>query len=549
MLTRLYEQLLMLLAALLPMLAFGYIALFQNPTLLFHDHTAHEVAILAAVLQSSFIAFVTWRCYLSSGEPLLRWLTLSFLGFTLIYAPHGVFTRLSDHHMALFLLYGPVSRCVMAACLLAGILSFGKDHHLPEERTRKGFWLRWIAFFVLIDILVAWLTLSVPEVIQPVRLAIEGFALLVLLVGIALIYLRHMRSWMMLVYIIVLIYFTQSSLVFIIAKPWNHLWWLAHLIGAAGFTILSYGVVRAFHTTRDFSLVFSQEEVLKQLAAAKERAEAALARQQEMQGELVQAEKLAALGGLVAGVAHEINTPVGITLSAATHLEAETQKADRAYQAGELTEEGLAEYFATARQAVQLMTLNSQRAADLIHGFKQVAVDRTGGEQRRFDLATYIDEVLLSLRSHLKKSRIEITVNCPAELTLDSLPGALSQVLTNLIMNSLVHAFEPDQVGHIEITANLEENDQVRLVYRDDGRGIPPELHAKVFEPFFTTRRSKGGSGLGLHIVHTVVTQSLKGSLTLASHPDQGTQFTLCLPRILHLHPERQTHEGHPAQA
>lgn len=263
------------------------------------------------------------------------------------------------------------------------------------------------------------------------------------------------------------------------------------------------------------------------------RVEAALARQQEMQGELVQAEKLAALGGLVAGVAHEINTPVGITLSADTHLEAETQKADHAYKTGELTEEGLADYFATARQAAQLMTINSQRAADLIHGFKQVAVDQTGGEQRRFDLATYIDEVLLSLRPRLKKARIEIAVDCPAELTLDSLPGALSQVLTNLIMNSLVHAFEPDQTGHIHIAARLEADDHIRLTYRDDGRGIPPELHVKVFEPFFTTRRSKGGSGLGLHIVHTLVTQSLKGSLTLASLPGQGIEFALRLPRIL----------------
>jgi PAS domain S-box-containing protein len=285
-------------------------------------------------------------------------------------------------------------------------------------------------------------------------------------------------------------------------------------------------------TVRD---VTEREENQRALQAAHLSAEAALTRQQEMQGELVQAEKLAALGGLVAGVAHEINTPVGVTLSAATHLEAETQKADRAYQAGELTEEGLTEYFATARQAAQLMTLNSQRAADLIQGFKQVAVDQTGGEQRVFDLSTYIDEVLLSLRPRLKKSRIEVTVDCPAELTLDSLPGALSQVLTNLIMNSLVHAFEANQLGHIHITASLENGDQVRIVYGDDGRGIPPELHAKVFEPFFTTRRSSGGSGLGLHIVHTIVTQSLKGSLTLVSHPGQGTEFTLRLPRTLRL--------------
>ena len=254
----------------------------------------------------------------------------------------------------------------------------------------------------------------------------------------------------------------------------------------------------------------------------------------------MQAEKLAALGGLVAGVAHEINTPVGITLSAATHLEAETIKADRAYQAGELTEEGLADYFATARQATQLMTLNSQRAAELIQSFKQVAVDQTGGEQRTFELATYIDEVLLSLRPRLKKSHIAIHIECPAKLTLDSLPGAFSQLLTNLIMNSLIHAFAPNQPGHIDIIAKTNPTgDRVELIYRDDGCGIPPELHTKVFEPFFTTQRSNGGSGLGLHIVHAIVTQSLKGSLTLTSALGQGTTFTLVVPRILtHSHQE-----------
>ena len=129
----------------------------------------------------------------------------------------------------------------------------------------------------------------------------------------------------------------------------------------------------------------------------------------------MQIEKLAALGGLVAGVAHEVNTPIGVMLSAATHLEAQTQKADRAYQGGQLSEEGLTEYFTTARQAAQLMALNSQRAADLIQSFKRVAVDQTGGERRVFGIASYIDEVLQSLHPHLKKSPIQIHVDCPPE--------------------------------------------------------------------------------------------------------------------------------------
>lgn len=292
-------------------------------------------------------------------------------------------------------------------------------------------------------------------------------------------------------------------------------------------------------TIRD---VTEREQNQRALEQAQQNAENALDQQKAMQAELVQAEKLAALGGLVAGVAHEINTPVGITLSAATHLATETHKADSAYQSGELTEEGLTDYFATARQASQLMALNSERAASLIHSFKQVAVDQTGGEQRSFELGVYIDEVLLSLRPRLKKSRVTVQVICPAKLVLDSLPGALSQVLTNLVMNSLIHGFAPEQPGHITITATLKEDvkentkedvGRVELVYHDDGCGIPAHLHSKVFEPFFTTQRGNGGSGLGLHIVHAIVTQSLKGSLVLTSAPGEGTLFTMLLPRTL----------------
>ena len=272
---------------------------------------------------------------------------------------------------------------------------------------------------------------------------------------------------------------------------------------------------------------------LNHLLAAKQQIERALVQQQKMQDELVQVEKLAALGALVAGVAHEVNTPIGVTLSAATHLEAETQKTDRAYQAGELSEEGLSDYFATARQATQLMALNSQRASDLIQSFKQIAVDQTGGERRSFGVAQYIDEVLLSLRPHLKKSPVLIRVDCPPTLMLDSLPGAFSQVLTNLVMNALLHAFEPEQSGHIDISVAAINSTQLRLSFSDDGKGIAPELHTRVFEPFFTTRRANGGSGLGLHIVHNIVTQALKGSLTLHSRLGEGTTFTLLLPRSL----------------
>ncbi len=283
-------------------------------------------------------------------------------------------------------------------------------------------------------------------------------------------------------------------------------------------------------TVRD---VTERERDRAALAQAKREAEQTLEELRNTQESLIQSEKMAALGGLVAGVAHEINTPIGITLSSSTYLDAETAKISSRYHAGELSGDELESYFDTARQSARLMTVNSQRAAELVHSFKQVAVDQSGGERRDFDLKTYIEEILLSLQPKLKKTPVRVELDCPAGMIVDSFPGALSQCLTNFIVNSLTHAFDPQQAGHIAIRASLMEDDRVELVYADDGKGIPPEHQSKVFEPFFTTRRGKGGSGLGLHIVYNIVHQTLKGDLKMASEPGLGVIFTITFPRIL----------------
>ena len=271
--THLYANSLLVLVALIPMALVWYIDLFQNPELRFVDHRIHEYAIGIAILQSGFISYVTWRCYLSSGEPLLRWLTLSFLGFTLIYMPHGFFTPLCGENMGLFLLYGPASRLVMAGFLLAGLVEYGKPAHELQQRGKRSFWLLWISVFLMIDALVWLIAIMQGEALQSVRLVLELSALLLLLCGMGLIRIRKLKTSIMAVYAISLAYLAESSLAFVIASPWNHMWWLAHFISAGGFALLSYGVMRAFHSTRSFELVFSQEEVLEQLASAKSYAE------------------------------------------------------------------------------------------------------------------------------------------------------------------------------------------------------------------------------------------------------------------------------------
>ncbi len=271
-------------------------------------------------------------------------------------------------------------------------------------------------------------------------------------------------------------------------------------------------------------------ERTSQLEAANAELKSTLEQLTRAHKQLVESEKMASLGGLVAGVAHEINTPVGIGVTAASHLEAKTQEILGEYRAGGLKRARLEEYLSVCDESTHMILSNLKRAAELIRSFKQVAVDRSTEERRSFKLHGYLDEVLLSLRPHLKKTEHKVEISCDPELTMDSYPGALSQIITNLVMNSLMHAFDPGEAGRIGISAELTEG-QVRLIYVDNGKGIAPEHLDKIFEPFYTTRRGRGGTGLGLHILYNLVTQQLHGTVRCESAPGQGTTFTLLLPQ------------------
>jgi signal transduction histidine kinase len=266
-----------------------------------------------------------------------------------------------------------------------------------------------------------------------------------------------------------------------------------------------------------------QEELARRTAEAEE----ALARLQEAQETLVQAEKLASLGALVGGVAHEINTPVGIALSCASHLADATQRITGLYRSDDVAVDDFETYLATAADTARLILANCERAAELIRSFKQVAVDRTSSERRRFDLAATIAETVASLGPRLRQAGHRVVVDCPAGIEVESYPGALSQVLTNLVMNSVIHGYDDGRAGTLAIAVDRPQPGTVRLVYRDDGKGIPDEHKGHIFDPFFTTRRGSGGSGLGLHIVYNLVTGPLQGTVGVAGDPAGGAVFTL----------------------
>ncbi|MET0855530.1 MAG: ATP-binding protein, partial [Telluria sp.] len=251
---------------------------------------------------------------------------------------------------------------------------------------------------------------------------------------------------------------------------------------------------------------------------------------QEAQAELVRQEKLASLGRLVAGVAHEINTPLGICVTATSHLVQELKLTREELAAGDMTAESLEQFFDIVDQSLRIMTTNTQRAAALVRSFKQVAVDQSSDDIRSFDLKKYLGEVLLSLQPKLKGRPVKVEVDCGTDINLESFPGAVSQVVTNMLMNSLVHGFEGDQAGAIVIKGALE-GETVVLDYSDDGAGMDAETLAKLFDPFFTTRRGSGGSGLGAHILYNLVTGALGGTVKVESAPGQGLQYHLRFPR------------------
>lgn len=255
------------------------------------------------------------------------------------------------------------------------------------------------------------------------------------------------------------------------------------------------------------------------------------------QTQLIEAEKMASLGRLVAGVAHEVNTPIGIGVSLASYIAKETEIIVEKVKEKKLSGNTLKDYLEKIYSSSELMGSTMERASELINSFKQVAVDQTVDEKRVIELGQYITDIIISLKSELRTKNVEVIVECEEALNIYCYTGAIYQIILNLIMNSLNHGFEGDQLGIIRITltrgrydCSKTKTDCVKINYHDNGVGIPTNELKKIYDPFFTTKRNDGGSGLGLNIVYNLVTQRLMGRIQCKSVVDEYTEFDIMFP-------------------
>lgn len=344
----------------------------------------------------------------------------------------------------------------------------------------------------------------------------------------------------------------STQLKIIISSPWWSLWWVRLL-----FVVLLGGLVYGWNRNRLMKMALQKSalerevslrtreirqqkdelqeahqqlnERSKALKETNEELSLTLKRTAQYQGQLVEKEKMAALGKMVAGISHEINTPIGLGVTATTLMQDRMTDIKKIFDDKKLTANKLEKYLLEGAESLDIIYRNLARAADLISSFKSVSVDQSSDDQRVFAPYKLIEEVLTSLKPELKRVSHQVVVNCDENIKIKSKPGAISQILINLISNSLIHAFDDIKNGTMTINLTVK-GDNCELTYLDDGHGVSAAIEQRIFEPFATTKRGEGGSGLGMHLVYNLTTQALAGSIALNSQAEQGIEVKLIFP-------------------
>lgn len=311
------------------------------------------------------------------------------------------------------------------------------------------------------------------------------------------------------------------------------------LYGAAGEAEIILGVIQditALKSAEQQIIRLNREleqkviQRTKQLRETNDSLQQTLDQLQTTQTHLVESEKMAALGGLVAGVAHEVNTPIGVGLTAVTHLQDAMDKITKIYNDNTMKRSDIEKFLHTCEEAIRIAITNLTRSSDLIESFKQVSADNAEEQRRQFDLKEYLQEIITSLQPTLNKTNLKMSLEAPEKIVIDNYPGIFFQIITALVKNSIMHGYDKEATGELKISVTTERNNII-LHYQDNGKGIAPENLKKIFDPFFTTTRGKGSMGLGLHIIYNRVVQTLGGSIQVESTPGEGTIFIIQFPR------------------
>ncbi|MGM7318013.1 ATP-binding protein [Idiomarina sp. ST10R2A5] len=254
----------------------------------------------------------------------------------------------------------------------------------------------------------------------------------------------------------------------------------------------------------------------------------------QYQGQLVESEKMASLGDMVAGIAHEVNTPIGLSVTASTLLQDKLTVMQEKFDEKRISTSEFERFLSDCDENLQIIYRNLGRAADLVTSFKQVAVDQSSEVDRDIHIPSFMNDVLISVKPRrLDPEKFPIRISCPDNLTVRAKAGPLNQVLINLIVNSMIHAFDGYDHGQIDISFSMQNDTELEMVYADNGKGVPSDISRKIFDPFVTTKRGSGGSGLGLHLVYNLVTQVLGGNIHFFSEEKNGVEFIVRFPVTL----------------
>jgi C4-dicarboxylate-specific signal transduction histidine kinase len=254
----------------------------------------------------------------------------------------------------------------------------------------------------------------------------------------------------------------------------------------------------------------------------------------QYQGQLVESEKMASLGDMVAGIAHEVNTPIGLSVTASTLLQDKLTVMQEKFDEKRISTSEFERFLSDCDENLQIIYRNLGRAADLVTSFKQVAVDQSSEVDRDIHIPSFMNDVLISVKPRrLDPEKFPIRISCPDNLTVRAKAGPLNQVLINLIVNSMIHAFDGYENGQIDISFSMQNDSELEMVYSDNGKGVPSDISRKIFDPFVTTKRGSGGSGLGLHLVYNLVTQVLGGNIHFFSEEKNGVEFIVRFPVTL----------------